>query len=162
MSYAKEPLDAQRSLERLQRLCVRQEKCLSDVRRKLSLWGVGKEDAAKVEQLLLAAKFVDEARYAAAFVREKSRLSRWGALKIRAALQAKRLPAAVVAEALAQLDGEQAAQNLLADLQRKAKTIRATSPQELRAKLIRFGVSRGYGYEQVVRTATLAMEMGQP
>ena len=59
------------ALARLQRTCARQEKCRSDVRRKLRLWGIETVEAVRIEQLLVANKFVDDARYACAFVREK-------------------------------------------------------------------------------------------
>jgi regulatory protein len=138
-------------LSRIQRICVRQEKCLSDVRKKLQLWGATADEAVEIEHKLLADGFVDEARYANAFAREHARFQRWGNLKIKASLLAKRIPATFIEDATAQLDDTQSKTNLANLLCSKAKSIHANSPQDLHVKLVRFGMSRGYGYEEVLR-----------
>jgi regulatory protein len=119
------------------------------VRRKLRLWGVEGDEAARIEQLLLADGYVDNARYARAFVREKSKFAHWGAIKIKAALQSKSIAGATIAEALQEINADAQPEILEKMLRRKSQTIAAKSPQDLQAKLLRFGLSRGFAYDEV-------------
>jgi regulatory protein len=134
-------------LPRLQRLCSRSEKCAADIRRKLAEWRIPAPEAAVVLTQLQAQGFIDEARYARAFVRDKHKLAHWGAVKIRAALQAKKIPEATIAEALQEIDGENYRQTLIRLLQRKNATLQAASDAERKIKLLRFALSKGYDTE---------------
>ena len=135
-------------LERLQRQCARMEYCVSDVRRKALKAMEGDAEAAeRIVASLVADRFVDDRRYAAAFAREKSGLSGWGPVKIRSALLARQIPREVIAGALEEIDPDRAAARLEKVLETKWKTL-ADDPQG-RLKLIRFALSRGYDYEPV-------------
>jgi regulatory protein len=147
-------IGAKEALLRLQRLCATREKCLWDVRKKMCAWGLSAAEMEEVERRLVAEKFVDQARYAVAFAREKARFSRWGVHKIRAALLAKKIAGDLIEDALREAEAVCPKDDLIKALQRKAQTTRAASPGDLLAKLVRFGVSRGYGYEEVVKAAT--------
>jgi regulatory protein len=146
-------IDGKEALLRLQRLCATREKCLWDVRKKMRAWRLSAAEMVEVERRLVAEKYVDEARYAAAFAGEKARLSRWGANKIRAALLAKKISGHVVDAALREVEAVCPKDSLFKALQKKAQATRAASPGDLFAKLVRFGLSRGYGYEEVVKAA---------
>lgn len=151
---AKTPDEA---LAALMRLCARAEKCSADARRLMHGWGLSAADAERVLARLEADRFIDDGRYAAAFVREKLRLSGWGAYKIRAALRRKQIDRRTIEEALAEAlagsDPDRLAERLDAQLQRKARTTKAAAPHELKAKLIRYGLSLGHDYEAVVAAA---------
>ena len=112
------------ALAALMRLCARAEKSEGDARRLMRGWGVAEKDAEQVLGRLVRDRFIDDSRYAEAFVREKLRLSGWGEYKIRTALQ------------------------------RKARTVKYASQYELKTKLIRYGLSLGYDYEAVMDAAS--------
>ncbi|MCR5351009.1 MAG: RecX family transcriptional regulator [Bacteroidales bacterium] len=126
--------------------CAKREYCTADIRRKALQrleW-----DAAAAENVVSALvqdRFVDDARYAASFAREKSSLTGWGPIKIRAALLARGVSREVVLEALEEIDPDRAAAKLEKVLEAKWRTLR-DDPQG-RLKLIRFALSRGYDYE---------------
>ena len=86
------------------RLCARSEKSSGDALRLMQRWGVKPSARQGVLQKLLADRFIDDNRYAEAFVRDKIRLSGWGARKIRTSLRLKGIAAAIIDEALARLD----------------------------------------------------------
>lgn len=133
----------------LTRLCARAEKSSGDALRLMATWGVAESERRRVLQRLIAQRFIDDTRYASAFVREKTRLSGWGAYKIRTALQRKGLAPEVIDEALAAIDPETSSTRLRTQLERKARTVKYNTPYELRNKLLRYGLSLGYGYEAV-------------
>ena len=62
----------------LMRLCARAERSSGDALRLMQNWGVAKEEQYRVLQRLQSERFIDDRRYAEAFVREKCNLSAWG------------------------------------------------------------------------------------
>ncbi len=137
----------------MEALCAKREYCVSDIRRKalLKLEGDG-EAAEEIVASLVADKFVDDARYASAFAREKASLQGWGPIKIRFQLRMKGISDADINAALDDVDTEKAAARLERLLETKWKTLRE-DPQG-RLKLIKFALSRGYDYSEVERFLT--------
>lgn len=138
------------ALSALMRLCARAEKSEADARRLMKGWGVADADARRVLERLVRDRFIDDGRYAEAFVREKLRLSGWGAYKIRTALRRKGISAERIDAALAQADPEAMHGRLKAMLSRKAASVKYATPYELKTKLIRYGLSLGYEYDAVL------------
>lgn len=128
--------------------CAKREYCVADIRRKaLQRLEFDAAGAEEVVTALVADGFVDDARYAAAYAREKSALSGWGPVKIRSALLARGVSREVVLAALEEIDPERAASKLEKVLETKWKSLRDDSQGRL--KLIRFALSRGYDYEAI-------------
>nr|WP_302022238.1 regulatory protein RecX [Alistipes onderdonkii] len=144
----------EQALAALMRLCARAEKSQEDARRLMRGWGLAERDAKGVLAKLVRDRFIDDARYAGAFVREKLRLSGWGEYKIRTALQRKRIDRALIDAALAEADRSGMDERLRRQLERKARTAKYTTQYELKTKLIRYGLSLGYDYETVVEAAS--------
>ena len=142
------------ALAALMRLCARAEKSEGDARRLMRGWGVAEKDAEQVLGRLVRDRFIDDSRYAEAFVREKLRLSGWGEYKIRTALQRKRIDRALIDAALAEADRSGMDERLRRQLERKARTAKYSTQYELKTKLIRYGLSLGYDYETVVEAAS--------
>lgn len=141
-------MDAARCLSRLQKLCSKAEYCRADIYRKALKDLEGDEEAAaKVVEALQAEKYVDDARFASAYAREKATLQGWGPVKIRFQLRAKGVSDADIRAALEEVEPEKADAKLQKLLQVKAKTLEG-DPQ-FRLKLIKFGLSRGYEYDAV-------------
>lgn len=142
----------EQALASLMRQCARAERCSGDALRSMRRWGLSDEDAHKVLDRLLRERFIDDSRYAAAYVREKSRLGGWGARKIAASLRAKRVAPKVIEEALGQLSSEDTASRLEELLRKKAAKTTASDAYQLKGKIVRFGVSRGFDLDDVLAT----------
>ena len=142
------------ALSALMRLCARAEKSQEDARRLMRGWGLAERDAEGVLAKLVRDRFIDDARYAGAFVREKLRLSGWGEYKIRTALQRKGVSKERIDAALAEADRPAMGERLRRQLERKARTAKYSTQYELKTKLIRYGLSLGYDYETVVEAAS--------
>lgn len=130
-------------------LCSRREYCRRDVLKKVMTALDG--DSAKAEavvQKLVEEKYVDDRRYAAAFARDKSAISGWGQAKIKYMLAAKGVDRDIISEALGEIDDKRADDRLQKLMENKARSLK-DDPQR-RMKLLRFGVGRGYGYEEVL------------
>lgn len=135
-------------LDRLQAQCVKREYCRSDIFRKaLTAFDGDKDAAERLVESLVEDRFVDDSRYAAAFAREKARLSGWGPVKISFTLTAKGISKAVVSEALKEVDPDEADNRMVSVLEAKYRALKG-DPQE-KFKLIKFGLTRGYEYEKI-------------
>ena len=122
------------------------------------------EIAAKLEKLevediegaldqLCKENYINEARYAAAFARDKSSLQGWGSLKIRLSLQAKGIDAQTIADALGDIDRDAADAKLEALLRAKLRTLKAeTDPRKRYGKILRYALGRGYSYDQIKKS----------
>lgn len=131
-------------------LCSRREYCRKEILAKLARLEV--EDATGIVETLCRERYIDELRYATAFARDKSSLQGWGSLKIRVALQAKDIPGETISAALGEIDASAADARLTALLRNKLHALRGESDEATRyRKLLRFGLGRGYDYEQIKR-----------
>lgn len=132
------------SLNKSMAQCSRKEHCTEDIRKKLSLWGVEKEDIEKIIEILVREKFIDDTRYATAFVRDKFKYNKWGKVKIAGHLRSKRLPPEIISTALEAIDNEQYKKFIRGILESHKRFMKAKNPIELKAKLLRFGLSKGF------------------
>ena len=153
---------AEEALAALMRLCARAEKSTGDARRLMRGWGLSEADAEQVLAKLIRERFIDDRRYAEAFVREKLRLSGWGEYKLRAALQRKGIDRPIIDAALQQSDRSGMGERLAQQLARKARTVKAATPYELKTKLIRYGISLGHDYETVLDTVGKCVKESDP
>ena len=142
--------DIIRLTDRLRRLCSRREYCMSDILKKaMTALEGNRDEAQKILDVLVSEKYVDDKRYAAAYAREKAMISGWGETKIRYMLSAKRIDRSIVDQALTEIDADKADSRLQKLLENKAKSLKE-DPQ-MRLKLIRFVLGRGYKYDDVVK-----------
>ena len=130
--------------------CSRSEHCVFDVIEKLSAAAVSEDDANEIVQELIRLGYIDELRYARAFVNDKFRFNKWGKIKIAHVLRQKKVASNVIQEALDTIDDEAYNQVLMQLIESKKKTTKATATQQ-RAAVMRFALSRGFEYETIMR-----------
>jgi regulatory protein len=143
-------------LDRMRNLCSRREYCRADIMKKaMSALDGDREKAEKVIEILVAEKYIDELRYASAFARDKSSISGWGETKIRYMLSSKGVPREVIDKALEEIDESKAMTRLEKLMENKYRSLK-DDPQ-CRLKMLRFGLGRGYGYDEVSEVLTILM-----
>ena len=142
--------EKEKLLGRMMRLCAGRECCRSEIRRKLAT--LSAEQAQEVLDTLCREGYLDDARYARAFARDKSALQGWGSLKIKLALQRKQIDAADIAAALEAIDLPAADAKMEQVLRAKWKSLaREEDPARKEAKFFRYALGRGYGYQEIKR-----------
>ena len=141
---------AEQALNALMRLCSKAEKSSGDALRLMYRWGVPIAERQGVLDKLVEMRFIDDARYAEAYTREKSQLAGWGARKIAQNLYQKGVTTDIVAKTLAMLESDDQRAMLEKRLQRKLPTIKATTDYERRGRLLRYALSLGYDYDMVI------------
>lgn len=145
--HEKKTKSATQALQSLMRLCSRAEKSSGDAMRLMRGWRVAEEEREGVLQKLIEQRFIDDRRYAEAYVREKSNLAGWGTRKIAFQLRQKGINKDIIDTTLSTLDTDTQQEQLVTKLERKMRTTKAVSNYELRGKLLRYGFGLGYDYE---------------
>ena len=138
------PLTPDQVLDKMAKYCAYQERCVKEVRDKLKTFDIAEEDKTKILDYLLDNRFVNDERYAKAFVRGKVNQSGWGINKIRFHLIQKGIDKDIIDEALGQTDEEAYRQRLIEILKTKAKTVKADSDFEKKRKLAAYAMQKGF------------------
>ncbi len=150
-------MEYSRSLSRLQKLCSKAEYCRADIYRKaLKDLDGDAEAASKLVDSLVEDRYIDDSRYALAYVREKALLQGWGPVKIRYQLRAKGVPEEAIRAALEDLEPEKTTDRLDRLVAVKARSLQG-DPQ-IRLKLLKFILSRGYNYDQADSAVTRCLK----
>ena len=137
-------MTGQQAFTKLAALCARGEHCQHDMLEKMRQWGVSDEEQAEVMQRLVNERYVDDSRFARAFVLDKVRYNKWGRRKVEQALWMKHIDKAIANEALDDISDEEYLNVLRPLLKQKRKSTKAANEYELTMKLIRFALGRGF------------------
>ena len=128
-------------------LCAQAEHCQQEMRDKMRRWGLDETVQNRIIDRLIKERYVDDERYARAFVKDKIRYNKWGRRKVQQALWMKRIDADIQQRVLDEIDEKEYLDVLRPLLRQKRKTIKAESDYELNQKLLRFALSRGFGFD---------------
>ena len=133
------------ALGKMMTKCSTSEKCSGDIFNKLREWGFCEEMAQKAVDKLIELRFIDDRRYAAAYVRDKSRFNGWGEIKISQMLRSKGVDSSIISSAMCEnLDKTLVDEKCYKQLKKKSETTRYDSKYQLRAKLFAYGAGKGY------------------
>lgn len=128
-------------------LCAQAEHCQYEMLEKMRRWELPEEEQARVMQRLVSERYVDDERYARAFVKDKVRYNKWGRRKVEQALWQKHIDDDIRQRVLDEVDDEEYLDVLRPLLKQKRRSTKAASDYELNKKLVRFALSRGFTYD---------------
>lgn len=138
------PLSPSQAMNRAAALCARSEQAPRDISEKLTKWGLSHTDANQVLQQLTEQGFINEERFAKAFVKDRFAFNGWGRIKIAYQLKLKGIPGDIIDEALTAIDEEQYRDRLIELLCNKWRTVKDREPRAAWAAMMRFASSRGF------------------
>lgn len=107
-------------------------------------WEIDPAAQERILNYLHREKYVDDERFTRFFSRDKIRYNKWGRRKVEQALWMKRIPREISTPILDEMEEEMYVDVLRPLLQQKRKSVKAKSDYELRMKLIRFALQRGF------------------
>ena len=128
-------------------LCAQAEHCQYEMLEKMRRWELPEDAQARVMAKLVKERYVDDERYAQAFVKDKIRYNKWGRRKVEQALWQKRIDEDIRKRVLDEVDDDEYLIILRPLLKQKRKTIKAQNDYELNQKLMRFAVGRGFTFD---------------
>ena len=144
-------LNFEQGLQRAAGLCCQSEHCVADITEKLLRWGVSREDSDRIIDRLIDEKYIDESRYALAYVRDKVRFSHWGRVKIKSMLRMLRISEQDISNAFDSFDEEEYLGVLEGVIESKRKTLPDAESYASRVKLIRFALQRGFEMHEIAK-----------
>lgn len=130
-------------LEKVERFCAYRERSSKEVREKLRELKVEKDLSEVILLQLSEDGFIDDERFAMAFVRGKFSLKKWGRKQILNHLLTKGISKSTAEKALEQLDQDHYLQTARDLASKKINTIKGER-WERKKKLYRFLLSKGY------------------
>ena len=139
-------MTANEVLYKLAAKCSTSEQCLSDVEAKLEKYDLTEEEKTRIVRHLVEEKYVDDKRYAEAFVRDKYRFNKWGRMKIAQGLRMKGIDNETISIAMEAIDEEEYIAILRELIKAKRKSTRGNSEYEINGKLVRFATGRGFEF----------------
>ena len=128
-------------------LCAQAEHCQYEMLEKMRRWELPEDAQARVMAKLVKERYVDDERYAQAFVKDKIHYNKWGRRKVEQALWQKRIDEDIRKRVLDEVDDDEYLSILRPLLKQKRKTIKAQNDYELNQKLMRFAVGRGFTFD---------------
>ncbi len=132
-------------LARAQHLCSTREYCTGDIAAKLEQWGEKDEKViGKIINRLTEENFINDERYSRAYASDHFRYQKWGKIKIKSGLKIKKIPSIVISSALAAIDEEEYIEALRSIIEIHRRTIRAKNRFDLRNKLLRYALAKGF------------------
>ncbi len=138
-------------LGKAQKYCALQERCKSEVKKKLAQWGANSDQISTIINRLEEELFISEQRYSALFVSSKVNQLRWGRYKIKFELRKKGIPEAIIANALDSIDPDKYTSNISYLIAAKQKQLKDDDPLIRKQKTASF--LTGKGYEPEIITA---------
>ena len=138
---------------KLEALCAYQERCSSELEKKLFQWRFDREDTDRLLAHLISNNFLNEERFAEAFVSGKVNIKKWGRIKIRQHLKQKRISEYSIKKGIASIDDETYMSNLTGLAERKYHSLdREKDSYTKKVKIYRYLSSKGYETDLIKET----------
>lgn len=160
-------LTPQEAYARLASYCAQAERSPSDLRRRMQRLELAEELQAELLMRLEAESFVSGERFARAFVHDKHRFNGWGPRRLEHELRRHGIASSVIAAALEELEEETSAEDeeprVLELLRAKQRSLPAgLERRKAFDRLMRFGLYRGYDYDEVREAITQLLDTDEP
>lgn len=131
---------------KLEALCAYQERCQFEMEQKLISWNFPSDQRDQLIADLISNNFINEERFACAFVSGKFNIKRWGRLKIKSHLKQKHISNYSIEKGIKEIDPDQYWDTLLTLCEKKQKEIQQKKGTiwDHKTKVFQFLLSKGY------------------
>ncbi|TKC01572.1 RecX family transcriptional regulator [Pedobacter cryotolerans] len=137
-------LDKKTALLKAESWCAYQERSQQEARNKLYEYGLHQNEVEDLITELIVTNFLNEERFAMAYVSGKFNIKKWGKIKIKQGLKLKKVPDRLIQKALNSIDGDKYLANILATAEKKLKVLAEKDPLKKKYKLITYLQSKGF------------------
>lgn len=151
MERKKHKYSEQEAYIKLSALCAMAEYCIQDMRKKMLNWELPEGAEERIIEKLIAEKFIDESRFAHAFVRDKFRYNHWGKVRITQELRLRHINSNDIEDALTEIEDDDNLNALREIIAKKRPSVKGKNEYEIRGKLIRFALGRGFSMDEAIK-----------
>ena len=141
--------DTKQALAKAEHYCAYQERAQQEVRNKLYEWGLKPWEVEEVITELIVTNFLNEERFAKAYVSGKFSINKWGKIKIKQGLKLKKVPEKMIMNALKTIDYDDYLKAILVAAEKKLATITEKDAYKRKYKLIAFLSARGFEHNLI-------------
>ena len=124
--------------------CAYQERSQQQVRDKLYEYGLHKAEVEEVISVLITEGFINEERFAKAFIRGKFRLKKWGRNKIAEALKPHKISDYCLRKGWQEINEEEYQNVLLELIRKKNSSLKETNHYIRNRKISQHVIQRGF------------------
>lgn len=132
------------ALEKLQKYCSYQDRCHMEVEQKLKSMGMIPQASDQILMTLIQENYLNEERFAMAYVRGKFRIKQWGRIRLKAELKKRQISSYLIKKALSQISESKYITTFETLAERKAETLVGTNNRLKKKKLIDYLMYRGW------------------
>jgi regulatory protein len=135
---------------KLEAFCAYQERCQFEVENKLITWNFPEEQRNQLIAHLITNRFLDEERFASAYVSGKFRIKRWGRIKINQHLKQKQISSYSIQKAMKEIDPSEYYETIYKLAKRKwSERKKEEDLWSFQAKVSRYLAAKGYESELI-------------
>ena len=143
--------DVKLAFEKMSSWCGYQERCQQEARDKLYEFGLWPEAVEEIIASLITENFINEERFAKAYVRGKFRIKKWGRIKIKMGLKQKRISDSCIKTGMQEIDGDEYLVTLGNLIENKKRLLKSEKNKiQLKFKLMKFAQSKGFETDLVM------------
>ncbi|MEO7214353.1 RecX family transcriptional regulator [Mucilaginibacter sp.] len=139
--------DEKAGLHKAENYCAYQERSQQEVRDKLYEWGLYTSAVENIISLLIEGNYLNEERFANAYVRGKFNQKSWGRIKIKQGLKQKNVSPVLIKKALQTINLSDYMTALTRLIEKKARTVTEKNAAKRQYKLQQYAFSRGFETE---------------
>ena len=143
-SEKKHHYDKKTALNKAASWCAYQERSQQEVRDKLYEWNMFKNEVEDIISTLITENFLNEERFAFAYVSGKFNIKKWGKIKIRQRLRFKKVPEKIIIKALNSIDEDKYLATLQEIYEKKERMEKEKNAMKRRFKLSNYLQSKGF------------------
>lgn len=136
---------------KLSALCAMGEHCCYDMMKKMRNWDMNEGSEERIIAQLIKEKFIDEERFAKAFVRDKFQYNRWGKIRIIKELKMRKIAEKHIEIGLKEIEENDQIETLKEIIRKKRPSVKGKNEYEIKWKLIRFALGRGFEINEIVK-----------
>jgi regulatory protein len=136
--------DKRTGLVKAESYCAYQERSQQEVRAKLYDWGLWPNEVEEVISELIENNFLNEERFARAYVSGKFNIKHWGKIKIKQGLKLKKITDKMILTALNTIDYDDYLQTILNTAEKKLPLIKEKDAYKRKYKLTTYLMSKGF------------------
>tara|TARA_B100001564_G_scaffold205780_1_gene173137 strand:+ start:4478 stop:4945 length:468 start_codon:yes stop_codon:yes gene_type:complete len=145
--YSQKNILGEEILNKMRKYCAFQERCVSDVKKKLERYIISKNKKIEIISSLTSEKYIDEKRFSTSYCQGKFKIKKWGKQKIKNELIKKKISQTNIDIAINSISMTDYIKTLNDLIDFKIKYIEDEDLFNRNGKLVRFLLQRGYEFD---------------
>jgi len=137
-------------LNKIQHYCAYQERCVYEVKLKLLEYNLTQNKINDIIKLLKNDNFINEERFALAYVQGKFRIKKWGKNKIIAGLKQKKISDTIIQNVIKNIDDDEYIKTLKHLINNRIKDKKDLHDKIFLNKTINYLRTKGYEYHLII------------